>query len=176
MIQTCPKSGTCPHWSSMNMIVLRCSKHNTHTQRSFGTILLSFLGPASETKRLQFSLSNWHCLLSPAHREMLHGRINALGSARSLANQSESYSTCPRFWWNISRNDEYLLRFWFFFGNIWNFRWAKCPWTPSRTDVVAVGQNLRFSAGWCSTERFKRIAFVGLVPLDSAFIPVPSNM
>lgn len=61
-------------------------------------------------------------------------------------------------------------------SNIWNFRRAKCPWTPSRTDVVAVGQNLRFSAGWCSTERFKRIAFVGLVPLDSAFIPVPSNM
>lgn len=24
-------SGTCPHWNSMNMIVLRCSKHNTHT-------------------------------------------------------------------------------------------------------------------------------------------------
>ena len=151
MIQRCPFLVLAPtevQWTWLFQDVLS----TTHTQRSFGTILLSFLGPASETKRLQFSLSNWHCLLSPAHREMLHGRINALGSAGSLANQSGSYSTCPRFWWNISRNDEYLLRFWFFFGNIWNFRRAKCPSTPSRTDVVAVGQNLRFSAGWCSTQ------------------------
>lgn len=41
MIQTCPKSGTCPHWSSMNMIVLRCSKHNTHTHSEVSVLFCS---------------------------------------------------------------------------------------------------------------------------------------
>lgn len=125
-----------------------CSKmfyaQHTHTQRSFGTILLSFLGPASETKRLQFSLSNWHCLLSPAHREMLHGRINALGSVRSLANQSRSYSTCPRFWWNISSNDEYLMRFW------WDIKHMKLPASQVSMDSFS---------NWCGGSRPKPSVF-----------------
>ena len=151
-------SGTCPHWSPMNMIVLRCSKHNTnththtHTRSEVSVLFCSHFwvrlakpsgsNSASRTDTVFSARPTVKCFMDVSMPSVLrvHWQIK-VGPIPLVLDFGEISPVMMNIWWD---SDE--------IWNIWNFRRAKCPWTPSRTDVVAVGQNLRFSAGWCSTK------------------------
>ena len=153
MIQTCPKSGTCPHWSSMNMIVSKMFyAQHTHTHSEVSVLFYSHFwvplakpsgsNSASRTDTVFSARPTVKCFMDVSMPSVLRGHWQIKVSPIPLVlDFGEISPVMMNIWWDP---DE--------IWNIWNFQGAKCPWTPSRTDVVAVGQNLRFSAGWCSTQ------------------------